>query len=338
MGDQIDCYAPGDNTLSPNLGTSTVYGTLYPRYDTYSDGPVDIGFSGICSASALLSTTGTFSVMPDTGNRITTSTGTATVISIASSLFGGAGLTASTSPTQGNNDDGYWTLSLPFNVTYNGTSYGSVYVGTNSYLTFGGGSEAYGDLDPSNPALPKIMISARDNSAQRIYYGVVGSAPNRTYRVRWEGTNSTSGTLGDPNMVWEATFYENAANQIDIQIGVNANIDYNTTTFYDVAFGGTSSACPTATGLIATVLETNRSWTWQNVRTWLQSLTVQSDSTFYQGPDPATATSSDWTDLNSLMGGTRRIIYNNITGPLGSFTISGTGLTISGTGFTIKLQ
>jgi hypothetical protein len=253
-------------------------------------------------------------------------------------LFGGAGLTASTSPTQGNNDDGYWTLSLPFNVTYNGTSYGSVYLGTNSYLTFGGGSEAYGLLDPSNPALPKIMISARDNSAQRIYYGVVGSAPNRTYRVRWEGTNSTSGTLGDPNMVWEATFYENAANQIDIQIGVNANIGYNITTFYDVAFGGTSSACPTATGLIATVLETNRSWTWQNVRTWLQSLTVQSDSTFYQGPDPATATSSDWTDLNSLMGGTRRIIYNNITGPLGSFTISGTGLTISGTGFTIKLQ
>ena len=92
-------------------------------------------------------------------------------------------------------------------------------------------------------------------------------------------------------------------------------------TSYDTSFNGTSSACPTATGLIATVLETNRSWTWQNVRTWLQSLTEQSASTFYQGPDPATATSSDWTDLNSLMGGTRRIAYNNVTAP--SFSITG---------------
>jgi hypothetical protein len=89
----------------------------------------------------------------------------------------------------------------------------------------------------------------------------------------------------------------------------------------DTSFSGTSSACPTATGLIATVLETNRSWTWQNVRTWLQSLTEQSASTFYQGPDPQTATSSDWTDLNSLMGGTRRVAYNNVTAP--SFSITG---------------
>lgn len=333
MGDQIDCYAPGDATLSPHLAYE---GTIYPRYDTYAKSQIPYGFSGICSDSALLTTTGTFSITPNTGNQITTGTGTATVVSIASSLFGGDGLTASTIPTVGTNDDGYWTLSLPFNVTYNGTSYDSVYAGTNSYLTFGGGSTAYEDLSASEPALPKIMISAADNSAQRIYYGVVGSAPNRTYRVRWEGTNTTGGELGSPNMVWEATFYENAAAQIDIQIGVNASAGV-LGTFYDIGFSGTSSACPTATGLIATALETNRTWTWQNIRTWLQSLTEQSAVTFYQGPDPQTATSTDWTDLNSLMGGTRKVIYNNITGPLGPLTISGTGLTISGTGFTITL-
>ncbi len=90
-------------------------------------------------------------------------------------------------------------------------------------------------------------------------------------------------------------------------------------TSYDTSFNGTSSACPTATGLIATALETNRSWTWQNIRTWLQSLTEQSASTFYQGPDPATATTADWADLNSLMGGTRKVAYNNIA----SFSITG---------------
>jgi len=51
----------------------------------------------------------------------------------------------------------------------------------------------------------------------------------------------------------------------------------------------------------------------------LQSLTEQSASTFYQGPDPATATTADWADLNSLMGGTRKVAYNNIA----SFSITG---------------
>lgn len=104
-------------------------------------------------------------------------------------------------------------------------------------------------------------------------------------------------------------------------------------TSYDTSFNGTSSACPTATGLIATVLETNRSWTWQNVRTWLQSLTEQSAGTFYQGPNPATATSTDWSDLNSLMGGTRKVAYNNIALPVltmsGALTIGGAGLSIA---------
>jgi hypothetical protein len=334
MGDQIDCYAPGDGTLTSAWGSSA-YGTAYPRYDSYAKAiNAGSGFSGIYSASAALTTTGTFSVAPNTGNQITTGTGTATVVSIASSLFGGAGLTANITPTTGNNDDGFWTLPLPFNVTYNGTSYNSVYVGTNSYLTFSAGSVLFSGLSASSPALPKIMISAADNSAQRIYYGTVGSAPNRTYRVRWEGTNATSGTLGSPNMVWEATFYENAPTQIDIQIGANAK---GSATFYDTVFSGTSSACPTATGLIATALETNRSWTWQDVRTWLQSLTVQSDSTFYQGPDPTTATSGEWSDLNSLMGGTRRLIYNNIAGSSSSFIIGGAGLIISGTGLSLRV-
>jgi hypothetical protein len=107
-----------------------------------------------------------------------------------------------------------------------------------------------------------------------------------------------------------------------------------TVTSYDIYFNGTSSACPTVTGLIATALETNRSWTWQNIRTWLQSLTIQDAGTFYQGPDPSTATSSDWSDYNSLMGGTRRVAYNNIAAP--AITVSGSGLTISGSGLSIS--
>jgi hypothetical protein len=105
---------------------------------------------------------------------------------------------------------------------------------------------------------------------------------------------------------------------------------------YDCRFSGTSAACPVATGLIATALETNRSWGWQQVRTWIQGLTEQSATTFYQGPDPSTATTSEWADLNSLMGGVRRVGYNNITSS-SNVSVGGTGLTISGSGLRIGL-
>ena len=147
---------------------------------------------------------------------------TATVSSITPSLLGAASLTASTSPTVGNNDDGYWTLALPFSITYLGTSYSTLYPSTNFYLTFGGGSTVYSGLGVNNPALPKIMWCAQDNSVQRIYYGTEGVAPNRRFRVRQEGAATTSGTLGSPTMVCEWTFYENQPSRIDLQTGVNS--------------------------------------------------------------------------------------------------------------------
>ena len=147
---------------------------------------------------------------------------TAEVTALTTNLLGAASLTSSTTPTVGNNDDGYWTLNIPFNITFLGNSYSTIYVGTNHYVTFGEGSDAYSNLGATNPNLPKIMWSAADNSVQRIYYGTEGSAPNRTYRVRVEGAASTSGTLGSPTMVNEYTFYENAPAQIDLQLGQNA--------------------------------------------------------------------------------------------------------------------
>jgi hypothetical protein len=147
---------------------------------------------------------------------------TASVTTITNSLLGAAALTESTTPTSGGNDDGFWTLSLPFNISYLGNSYNTIYVGTNHYLTFTAGSTNYVSLGPTNPNLPKIMWSCADNSVQRIYYGVEGTSPNRTYRVRVEGSASTSGIIGSPTMVNEYVFYEAQPAQIDLQLGVNA--------------------------------------------------------------------------------------------------------------------
>jgi hypothetical protein len=145
----------------------------------------------------------------------------ATVTTITNTLLGAGSLASSTAPTVGNNDDGYWTLSLPFNIEYLGTSYDTIYVGTNHYVTFGSGSSVYIGLNATTPNLPKIMWSCADNSVQRIYYGVEGTSPNRTYRVRVEGVASTGGVVGSPNMVNEYVFYEATPEQIDLQLGAN---------------------------------------------------------------------------------------------------------------------
>lgn len=156
------------------------------------------------------------------GSILTQNSATFTLTSISNSLIGAASLTSSTTPTNGTNDDGNWALTLPWNISYNGNTYSNVYVGTNSYITFDQGGIAYSGIIPTLIPVDKIMIRTSDNSCQRIYYGTEGVAPDRTYRIRYEGTNATSGTLGSPNMVWEAVFYENAPAKIDIQVGTMA--------------------------------------------------------------------------------------------------------------------
>lgn len=105
-------------------------------------------------------------------------------------------------------------------------------------------------------------------------------------------------------------------------------------TSYDTRFNGTSSACPTATGMIATALQYNRTWTWQDVRTWLRTLNLQSTSTFYVGTEPVTAIDTNWADLNGLMGASPRVWYNNVVPP----STSTSALTVTTVVSSISLQ
>jgi hypothetical protein len=77
----------------------------------------------------------------------------------------------------------------------------------------------------------------------------------------------------------------------------------------DVRFSGTSAACPVAAGFLATVLQYNRAWTYENLRNWIQSnVDEQSTSDMYEGIDDTSPTSG-WTDYNKLQGADRRILY-----------------------------
>lgn len=224
-----------NNTLVQYLITAKPRSNSTPTLSTTA-------YSAVCTSNAPLAGT-TLDTRPNTGNRIlTTGTTSGTTSSITNSILGPASL-ASATPTApgalfftGNQDDGFWQVPLPFTVNYLSTSYSEVFIGTNTYITFGGGSSNYAGLDATNPAFPKIMISCADNSCQRIYYGTEGSAPNRTFRIRYEGTASISGNLGSPNMVYEVIFYENNNAQIDVHTGVNARWSTSTGNVYPFSY------------------------------------------------------------------------------------------------------
>ena len=102
-------------------------------------------------------------------------------------------------------DDASVGIGLPFTFYIAGSGYTTTYMGSNTYLTFGSGSTNFSGLSASTPALPKFMFGAADNSYQRVSTITSGTAAYT--RIRYEGTATTSGTVGSPNIVLEITLF-----------------------------------------------------------------------------------------------------------------------------------
>lgn len=138
-------------------------------------------------------------------------------------------------------DDASLSVALPFTWTINNTGYTSVFVGSNTYITFGSGSSTYSGLSASVPALNKIHLGAADNSFQRVSSFSVNTGSQSYVRIRYEGTASTSGTVGSPNIVYEATFFNpsffGGKNVVEVLVGNHNRTTgqfgvANTTTYY----------------------------------------------------------------------------------------------------------
>ena len=110
-------------------------------------------------------------------------------------------------------DDGSVNISLPFTWYIAGTGYNSCYVGSNGYITFGGGSSVYSGISSSNPNLPKVCFGGADRNVVLIgainsYSGYAGGS--QAYCIRWEGNYpySTGGTTTTQNSIIEITFFD----------------------------------------------------------------------------------------------------------------------------------
>lgn len=203
---------------------------------TLGNTEVDTGYSGICNASTRLAQLTSYATG---GTRIeTTGTSAATVSSLSLNMVGRASLTDAGAPTSSDPngvdayDDAVWRITAPWNIEYCGVTFGPtgtsgvdyIQISTNSYVTFGGGlndARAY-FVGAAYPSARKILISAGDRSCQKMLHGIEGTAPNRTWRIRWEGHESANnGVLGSPTVLWEMTFYEATPNRIDLHISDN---------------------------------------------------------------------------------------------------------------------
>lgn len=323
-GNGVDVYAPADGTLAANRGSTPVGNRVdtYPGYrQLINPEIIDSGFSAVCDTNSVL-TGGDFKPAGNSAYSIVTSLGTATITSIALNL---QNITANpdTTPTASDpsyeyDDEAYWTVGIPWSISFNGSTYNEVHVGSNSYLTFIAGSLAGFNPSPSafSPALPKILVSAGDLSCQRIYTETIGSAPNRLFVIRYQGhTSYQNGILGSPTMEYEYHFYENDNDKIELHVNLNPRVAVQTVTAPTVAtdrsFNGTSAACPVAAGFISTVLEYNRTWGWQDVKNWINTLDVQTPDRFYYGTESADPTTLNWNDYESLEGGEARVLYQD---------------------------
>jgi len=153
--------------------------------------------------------------MANNGNIVLGASSYATIANRSANVLGAAALTL---VQNADADDAHVTIALPFTITFAGNTYTSVSVGSNGYLTFGGSSDAYASLGAANPPLPAIHVCAADRSFQRVYAGTEGT----TYRIRYEGSTNTTGTLGSPTVVWEVTFSSVNTSTILIDMGANA--------------------------------------------------------------------------------------------------------------------
>lgn len=147
------------------------------------------------------------------------SSGTGFNGSATSITFQQNGRAGMTQQFSGNIDDTNFFLISPFTINFLGTNYTSLFVGSNGYLTFGGGSSQYFNLagEDQPGGLPGLKWNAADQAIQWLGDITIGSAPNRTWIIRWEGSQLGGATS---SIIVELRFNE-GQNNIELHYVAN---------------------------------------------------------------------------------------------------------------------
>jgi hypothetical protein len=119
-------------------------------------------------------------------------------------LKGSAGMTLIMSVPNDDANTNLGDFGFDFNL-YGVTYRNNIYVGSNSYITFGFGTSQYSGISPTSPGAG-LFVGAADRSWVSVY--TQRASDNSFFRVRWEGGISSS-PPSTPTSIWEATFWPN---------------------------------------------------------------------------------------------------------------------------------
>lgn len=118
------------------------------------------------------------------------------------------------------------------------------------------------------------------------------------------GENTIASTSIDGNDYFSYPIYNNTYQ-------INGDFSLKSWEYW---FNGTSSSCPIAAGLFATILENNRTWDYQNILSWIETkVGTQLNSNFYSGIESTTFDSNNWDDYFSIQGGSPKVLWDALT-------------------------
>lgn len=105
----------------------------------------------------------------------------------------------------GDVDDTFFTVNLPWTVSFLGSNYGAVYVGSNGYITFSSGNSTYYSFSPSNPSGPHISIFPADRRLRKLYYAQINAGTSEAkFVIRVEGVDYSNAAI---THIYEVHFY-----------------------------------------------------------------------------------------------------------------------------------
>ena len=145
-------------------------------------------------------------------------------------------------------DDSTASVASPFPVTLGAASFSSLYVDSNGKVNFW-----FAETDPANVSLPDPYqgysymvapwwddLNALQNTAQNVYWAVIGAAPQRELVIEWRNVSRASGCT-DPtaNVTFQVVFFE-----------ASSDVLFN---YAHTTFGGPSACALGDNGAHATV-------------------------------------------------------------------------------------
>jgi hypothetical protein len=188
-------------------------------------------------------------------------------------------------------DDTFFVVPMPWTVSFLGSNYGSVYVGSNGYITFSSGNNTYSGFSPSNPGGPHISIIPGDRYLQKLYYAQLNSGtPDAKFVIRVEGVDYSNQAI---THIYEVHFYSGKS-------------------YYDIYFIDSPSSGNQNGGTSA--ISNGSSYTLTYSTTELSGIRINSNGTIYIDTPQSGITNSQQTIVNTTKSITGSGIYINQAG------------------------